>query len=123
MNRKALASAIYLLLFVPPGVFFTGEGLPAPYFTIVGALTLVASWAVGWVVGAPWALLLPLIPWTTALILIALAPAEDFGEVTRRGSMVLWSVVFLFLTFLVLAGVLMAGRRPAEGRADQQPKT
>jgi hypothetical protein len=123
MQGKALESAIYLLLFVPPGVFFTGEGLPSPYFTIVGGLILAASWAVGWVVRALWALLLPLIPWTTALILIALAPADDFGEVTRRGLMILWSVVFLFLTFLVLAGVLMAGQRPAQARAEPPSKT
>jgi hypothetical protein len=61
-----------------------------------------------------WALAVPLIPWTAALILIAIAPADDFGEVTRQGSMLLWSFVFLVITGLVLVGLLIARRTEAD---------
>lgn len=123
VGKRAVASTVYLLLFAPFGVFFAGEGLPYPYSMIIGTLILIASWAVGWVIGSLWALVLPAIPWTTALILIAIAPEEDFGEVTRRGSMILWSMVFVFLAALVVAGVLMARRRAPNTGPVQPPGT
>jgi hypothetical protein len=105
-TRELAASAAYLALFVPPGVFFAGDGLPQPWFTIVGTLIMGGSVAVGWVVAKAWAVALPLAPWVAALVVIAVADDEDFGEVTRRGSMILWSVVFAFLIVLVAAGIL-----------------
>jgi hypothetical protein len=109
----AIAASIYLALFAPFGVFFVGDGLPQPYATILGALILYGSWAVGRVVANFWAALLPLIPWVTAVALIYFAPEE--GEVGRAGAAILWSVVFVFLTGLVVAGVLSGRRRRSPG--------
>jgi hypothetical protein len=113
--QRLIASAIYLALFVPFGVFFAGDGLPQPYATILGALILYGSWAVGRFTANLWAALLPLIPWVTALALISFGPEE--GEVGRVGAAVLWSVVFVFLTSLVVAGALSARRDSSSGWA------
>jgi hypothetical protein len=111
VKGTALAALVYLALFVPFGIFFTSdEGLPQPYFTILGTGILAGSWAVGRFVGAFWAVLLPVVPWSTAILLISITPEEDLGEVTRQGSMILWSFVFLLLTGLVFAGILSARR-------------
>jgi len=79
--QSLVAPESYLALFVPFGVFFAADGLPQPYATILGALILYGSWAVGRVVANLWAALLPLIPWATAVALIYFAPEE--GEVGR----------------------------------------
>jgi hypothetical protein len=105
-KRDALAAVAYLGLFVPPGVFFAGDGLPQPWFTIVATLIVGGSWLIGWLIARAWAVALPLAPWIAALVVIAVADDEDFGEVTRTGSMILWSVVFGFLTALVAGGVV-----------------
>ena len=109
MGWKIFASIVYLVLFVPFGVGFAGNGFSGPYSTVLGTLILVCSPVVGLTVGR-WALVLPLLPWTTALVLIALAPETDFVEVSRGGSMVLWSLVFAFIAGLVLAGVIARNR-------------
>jgi hypothetical protein len=117
MKRASLASVLYLLLFVPFGVGFAGDGLGEPYATVLGGLILVSSPIVGYVLGSPWALVLPAMPWTAALVLIVLAPESDFVEVSRSGSMFLWSFVFAFISALVLAGVVVrkARRRAPTG--------
>jgi hypothetical protein len=114
MKRALLASVLYLLPFVPFGVGFAGDGLREPYATVLGSLILVSSPIVGYVLGSPWALVLPAMPWTAALVLIVLAPESDFVEVSRSGSMFLWSFVFAFVSALVLVGVVVRkARRPA----------
>jgi hypothetical protein len=112
VTLRILASMAYLALFVPFAVFFTGDGLPQPYATILGALILCGSWAVGYIAQSLWAALLPVIPWVTALVLIFVTPEE--GDVGRAGAAILWSILFLFLVVLVIAGSV-SGRRRLSG--------
>ena len=97
-------------MFVPFGIYFTKDGLPDPYATVLGIALLVGSVAIGYIVGSWWALILVIPPWVTALILIALSPEEEFYEVDATGSAALWSIVFAFLASLVAGGVLTAKR-------------
>jgi len=104
---------LYLGLFVPFGIFFTGDGLPQPYAKVFGVLILLGSWLIGRLVASFWAPLLPLLPWATAVILIYATP--EGGEESRAGAAILWSFVFALLTALVIVGVFW-GRRTSGGR-------
>jgi hypothetical protein len=109
--RRFAAPLVYLALFVPYAVFFPGDGLPGPYWWILGAAILIASPLVGYVVGAPGAMLLPVVPLLLAVVLIYATPEE--GEVGRAGASVLYSFLFAVLVLLVGLGVAV---RTALGR-------
>jgi hypothetical protein len=71
---------------------------------LVAAILYLALFVPSW-----WAILLPLVPWITALILILISP--EGVEVGHRGAAILWSFVFAFLTSLVAAGIFSARRQ------------
>jgi hypothetical protein len=109
--RKALAAFGYLALYVPFGIYFTKDGLPDPYATWLGLAIVAGSGIVGYIVASWWAVLLPLAPWVTALVLIAVSPEGEGSDVGRTGAAFLWSGVFAFLTVLVVIGVASRTRQ------------
>jgi hypothetical protein len=82
--QAALVSFGYLALFVPFAIYFTKGGLPDPYGTWLGLAILAGSGIVGYVVASWWAVLLPLAPWLTALILILVSPASVSTDAAER---------------------------------------